>query len=123
MHAKARTPFVVVLFCLLLATLATGCGSKVVKPDSPAQALAYVEAQFGATVATAADLRDAGLMTTEQGQKADDLIQSGYEYLQAARAAQDAGNTQTVSGYTLKVLSLLQSVQTIMAEARTDEGN
>lgn len=123
MHAKARTPFVVVLFCLLLATLATGCGSKVVKPESPAQALAYVEAQFGATVATAVEIRGMGLMTAEQEQKADELIQTGYDYLQAARAAQDAGNTESVTGYTLKVLALLQSVQTIMAEARTDERN
>lgn len=64
-----------------------------------------------------------GLMTAEQEQKADELIQAGYQYLQAARSAQDAGNTETVNGYTLKVLALLQSVQTIMAEARKDEGN
>lgn len=89
-----RLPFLAVLLIALLA----GCAS-LTKPESPAQALAYADAQFAAAVYTAADMRAQGALTESQVRAVDNAIQRGDRALDAAWRMLGTGDPDSVSDY------------------------
>ena len=89
-----RLPVLVVFLLTLLA----GCAT-LTKPESPAQALAYADAQFAAAVYTAADLRAQGALTESQVQAVDSAIHRGDRALDAAWRMLGTGDPDSVTDY------------------------
>lgn len=118
-----RYQFVRPLFVALLAftligaaAILAGCASAP-KPETARQSLAYADASFAAVVQTASDLRDRGILTTDQRARLTDLIHQGNSALETAHTALAAGDTATVRGKLAVVNSLLDQVRTMIAEA------
>lgn len=102
---------------LLLALLLSACAS-LTAPETPAQRLAYADAQFAALVNTAADLREQGVLTADQAEDIDPIIQRGDEALTLAWAAIGRGQPDTALEYVALVNRLLIELRAELQEAQ-----
>lgn len=109
----------VLLAILIVASF--GCAS-LTAPESPAQGLAYADAQFTALVDTAADLREQGVIDEATADKISPLIYQASEALDLAWLALDQGRPETVADYVATVNRLLVELSRYIEEARDVDG-
>ena len=108
------------LLGLVLVVALTGCAS-MATPETPAQRLAYVDAQFAATVNTAADLRDEGVLGERQAAAIDPLIQDGDQALSLAWRALEMDRPEDALDYLGVVNTILVELRARLQEAEPDE--
>ena len=99
-----------VLTLVLLAACA-------VQPQTPAQRLAVVDAQFSAVVNAAADLRDQGILTPAQIDALDEPIQQGNRALTLAWQVLDDSPDEALD-YVRIVNRLLLEIRAELQEAQ-----
>lgn len=105
------------VFLCLIALITSGCfGGSNVRPETPAQRLAYVDARLTATMQTATDLRAAGIVGDGDWQEIKAASRDASNAMDLAWSALGGGNPDTALDYVVIANRLLLQIRAMLPE-------